>query len=162
MDWLTTQDGWIWSATRLWRTTNGGSTWTALGAWPGTQWHNLFALGYPLGWVHMVSKTEGWAATDPFELGDAWQTLWRTTTGGRTWERVPVPQLHYEQPNFIGHLVGFYIAAERSSQELTLWMGPETPADGGATPQRIWTNDWGIHWHRARVNAVEPTKQKPS
>ncbi len=154
MDWLTAHDGWIWSTTGLWRTTNGGKSWIALGTFdqPGLKDAQFFSQHYPVGWVHMATSTEGWAATNPFELGGAWQALWRTTTGGKTWERVPIPHAltHYRAGHVLLPFDGFDIAAQRPSGALTLWMGPDD-ASFSATPERIWTNDWGKHWHRART-----------
>ncbi|MCL4521095.1 MAG: hypothetical protein M1415_05840 [Firmicutes bacterium] len=149
MDWSTARDGWVWSSTRLWRTTNGGKTWMAIKTWPGTKDANIS----PVAWVHMVTSTTGWAATAPFELGDAWQKLWRTTNGGKTWKRVSIPYAltHYRAGHVILPYDGFDIAAQHHPGALTLWMGPDN-ASFSATPERIWTSDWGRHWYRARVS----------
>jgi len=149
MDWLTPLDGWIWSRTRLWRTTNGGTTWRAIQTWP----ERKDANSSPVAWVQMDTVTTGWAATNPFDLGDAWQQLWRTTNGGMTWKLVQIPYAltHYRAGRVMLPYDGFDIAAQRNSGAVTLWMGPNN-ASFSAKPERLWTSDWGTHWHRARVS----------
>lgn len=147
MDWLTAQDGWIWSESRVWDTTNGGQSWTALGRLP----------GYPRATpttLYMTSKTQGYAAAGQTGDGPVWEAsqLWTTANGGRTWTRMTLPKITYRLPNVTLPLFGFYVS-NVTAHTLTLWYGPITE---GGVPQRIWTNNRGETWHRGVNNPPEP------
>ena len=147
MDWLTAQDGWVWSASQAWETTNGGRSWRALGRLP----------GYPRmspATFYMTSQTQGYAAVGQTNGGPLWDAseLWSTTNSGRTWRRVKLPTIRYHLPNVTLSLSGFYVAGV-TAHTLTLWYGPITEQ---GVPQRIWTNNQGEIWHRAKNNPPEP------
>ena len=147
MDWVTARDGWIWSSSRIWDTSNGGRSWTELGWMPG-------GLTSPHAMLYMISPARGYATDNRYGNGPPWDAtaLWTTRNGGRSWRRVKLPKITYHLPNATLPLVGFYVANVKA-HNLTLWYGPITQQ---GVPQRIWTDNWGKTWHRAKNNPPKP------
>ena len=148
MDWLTSRNGWTWSSSQIWKTTKGGQSWTVLGRIP--RGPRLS----PITTLYMTSRAQGYETVGQTNGGPLWDAseLWSTTNGGQTWSRVKLPTIRYHLPNVTLSLSGFYVAGV-TAHTLTLWYGPITEQ---GVPQRIWTNNQGETWHRAKNNPPEP------
>jgi photosystem II stability/assembly factor-like uncharacterized protein len=102
-------------------TTNGGQTWNRQKE-PGADTDTLSG-------VFFLDKQNGWAGGDPSPApgGGSQSNLWRTTNGGATWARVPVP------------IAGPAITSIRFADSLRGWAAAEERAI-------LKTTDGGQNW----------------
>ena len=99
--------------------------------------------------IDMVNQTDGWATGGSCNdvTGNCATTLYRTISGGRTWQRISLPPVRYRYPNPHlppAHLTGFRPVAFFSSAAAMISMGYLPP--NGASPTLFSTSDGGKKW----------------